>query len=313
MTPTLGWIALSLVVLFFAGDALVRGASALAARMGVSALAIGLTVVALGTSAPELAVSLNAALSGADEIALGNVVGSNIANIALILGLACLVRPISVQAQLVRLDVPLMIAVSAVLMVILHDHRIGRIEGALLVAGLLAYILFTLRMGRREERPVRVEFEASVPAVSPSMLPAVLRIGVGLAGLVLGARLLVSGAIDLATALGMSQAAIGLSIVAVGTSVPELAASLVAAIKGEGDIAAGNVVGSNLFNILGILGTTALIRPVGQGGVGWTDLGVMLAVAIALYALVRGRVGIGRLAGAGLVAGYVAYTVWLLA
>ncbi|MEZ4388522.1 MAG: calcium/sodium antiporter [Candidatus Krumholzibacteriia bacterium] len=303
----------SLALLFGGGELLLRGAIALASRLGVSPLAIGLTVVAFGTSAPELVVSLNAALAGAADISVGNVVGSNIANIALILGLAALARPLAVQAKLVRLDAPLMVGASVLALLVLGNGRAGRLEGGLLLAGLFLYVVSTFHLARREARPVRDELAAAAPTRLPGLALGLTFTVAGLGLLIGGGQLLVRVAVDLATALGVSQAAIGLTIVAVGTSLPELVTSLLASLRGQGDIAVGNIVGSNLFNILGILGGTALVRPLALGGVGRFDLAAMLALAVLLAGLLRWRGGLGRAAGAGLLACYVAYTGVLLA
>ncbi len=303
----------AVTLLYVGGEALVRGASALAARMGVSSLAIGLTVVAFGTSAPELAVSVDAAIAGANDISVGNVVGSNIANIALILGLAALIRPMAVQAKVVFLDAPLMILVSLLLLAVLSSGEASRLEGAAFAVGLCAYMGFTLWEARREPGRIREEFSS---ALASATLPLPWTLGHVVAGLLLltgGGHLLVTAAVSLAEFAGVSQAAIGLTIVAVGTSLPELATSVVASARGYGDLAVGNVVGSNIFNIVGILGVTAMIRPLERGGIAWIDLGVMVALACALTVLLFGRSRLGRAEGAVLLTAFVAYTSWLLA
>jgi cation:H+ antiporter len=309
---TVAQVALGLALLYFGGEALVRGAAGLAARFGLSPLAIGLTVVAFGTSVPELVVSLDAALSGAEGIALGNVVGSNIANLALILGLASVVRPPLVEARLVRVDLPVMIGASLVLVAMLADGRVGRADGAVLVVALVGYVAFTFHQARREPRPVRDELASVAPPEPGGAGPGVGLVVVGLGLLVVGGHALVGGAVVLAAALGVSQAAIGLTIVAVGTSLPELATSLVAAGRGQGEIAVGNVVGSNVFNLLGILGATALVHPLERRAISDLDLGVMVGVALAVSALLLLRRRVGRPEGALLAAGFVAYSAWLL-
>lgn len=302
-----------LAALYFGGEWLVRGAAALALRMGVSALAVGLTVVAFGTSAPELVVSLQAALGGANDIAVGNVVGSNVANVGLILGLAALLRPARVEAKIVRLDGPLAVVVSLVLLAMLWGDTVTRAEGSVLLVGLATYVVFTFRQARRESRQVRGEFAAAAPAPTLAIGASVLFVAVGVATLVLGGHLLVSSAVVLATSLGISQAVIGLTVVAVGTSLPELATSVVAVLRGEGDIAVGNVVGSNLFNILGILGLTSAIHPLARGEIGWATLGVMVAFAVVLVPLLYTRLELSRFEGAALLLAYVAYVGWLAA
>ena len=303
--------ALGLVLLYAGGELLVRGAASLALRMGVTPLAVGLTVVAFGTSAPELVVSVDAALGGADGVSLGNVVGSNICNIGLILGLSALIRPAAVEAKLVRFDAPLVLAVSIVLIVMLADGRLSRAEGAALLAGLLGFVVWTFRQARRERRAVREEFADQSEAAPARALPAIAMAAAGLVAMVFGGHLLVEAAIGGAAALGVSPAVIGLTVVAAGTSLPELATSVVAAVKGQGDVAVGNVVGSNLFNILGILGVTALVRPLSLGGVGPVDLGVMLAAAVLLLPLLVTRRRLTRPEGALLLAGYLGYLAWL--
>jgi cation:H+ antiporter len=297
-----------LALLYFGGDFLVRGASSLAARVGVSHLAIGLTVVAFGTSMPELVVSIDAALSGANDISIGNVVGSNIANIALILGLVAILRPATVHAKIVRIDAPIMVLVSLLLLAVLIDGRASRAEGAALLAGLVAYLIFTFWEASRESDPVRREFETAAPASHSRTSTSLVLVVVGVALLVAGGHLLVTAAIALAEMLPVSQAVIGLTIVAIGTSLPEVATSAVAAARGQGDIAIGNVVGSNIFNILGILGMTAIIRPLEMGDISWVDLGVMVALAAVLATLLFARRRLGRVEGFLLLASYAVYT-----
>ena len=301
-----------LALLYFGGEWLIRGASALAMRLGVSPLVIGLTVVAFGTSAPELAVSIDAALGGAQDIALGNVVGSNIANVALILGLAALLRPIAIHAKIVRVDAPLVLAVSLVLLGCLADGGVSRFEASLLVLGLLVYLIVTFVTARRESRAVRQELAAAAPAVVPAFGWSLVWVAGGLVSLVFGGRLLVAAAVEMATLLGVSQAVIGVTVVAVGTSLPELATSMLASVRGQGDIAIGNVVGSNLFNILGILGLTAVLEPLGIGALTWIDLAVMAGLAAALAVLVATGRRLDRIEGAVLLAVYALYTGWLL-
>jgi cation:H+ antiporter len=308
----LAQLAGGLVLLYFGGEWLVRGAAALAARTGVSPLAVGLTVVAFGTSAPELAVSVDAALSGASDISIGNVVGSNIANILLILGLAALMQPVVVQAKLVRVDAPLMLLVSLALVAVLADGNASRIEGAVLLLGLAAYVGFTFRGARLEAPEVRAEIASVAPEEQMRAPVSVFLVLVGVTSLVGGGHLLVLAAVELATLLGLTQATIGLTVVAVGTSLPELATSVVASRRGQGDIAVGNVVGSNIFNVLGILGATAVIHPLALGAITWIDLGTMVVVAATLTAMIATRLCLGRVEGALLLAGFVAYMGWLL-
>jgi len=310
MTFVLG--AVGLALLFVGGEALVRGASALALRLGLSPLAVGLTVVAFGTSTPELVVSLDAALAGAHDIAIGNVVGSNIANLTLILGIAMLVGPAVVQAKTVRIDAPLVVVVSLWLLLILLDARVTRFEGLVLFLALVVFTGLTLAQSRRESRVVRKEFADAIEPVMRSMTASFALVLLGLVGLVLGGRWFLEAAIQLARFAGMSESVIGLTIVAVGTSLPELVTSVVAALKGHGDIAVGNVLGSNLFNSLGILGVTASVVPL-QVTIGWATLWLMVGTAAAVLVLGMAGTRLSRIDGGVLLAVYVAYTGWLLA
>ena len=303
--------AVALVLLYLGGESLVRGASSLAARLGVSRLAVGLTVVAFGTSAPELAVSLRAALRGAGDIAIGNVVGSNIANLTLILGLAALARPVAVEARLVRRDVPIMVAASALLVAALLGGVVSRLEGAGLAAGLVAFVTTTLRLARGETAPVRTELAAAAPERPRPAAVAGGLVIVGLVALAGGGHLLIDAAVTMARSWGVSEATIGLTVVAVGTSLPELGTSLIAARRGQGDIAIGNVIGSNIFNVLGIMGVTAVVQPLRPIGITWLDLGLMLALGGATWLMAGSGRRVDRLEGAALVAIWVGYT-WLL-
>ncbi|MFC1464575.1 MAG: calcium/sodium antiporter, partial [Candidatus Brachytrichaceae bacterium NZ_4S206] len=277
-----------LALLVIGAESLVRGASRLAAAIGISPLVIGLTVVAFGTSAPEMAVSSVSALNGAADIAVGNVVGSNIFNILLILGLSALVAPLVVSQQLVRLDVPLMIGASALALLFALDGSVGRLEGVVLFAGVIAYTAFLIIQSRREsnktvQQEYEQEFRAGPGGPARTALNLVLIVA-GLGMLVLGSRWLVDGAIAVARALGVDEVVIGLTIVAGGTSLPEVATSVMASIRGERDIAVGNAVGSNLFNLLSVLGLTAMVAPAGVAvapSVLAFDMPVMLVVAIA--------------------------------
>lgn len=298
-------------LLYYGAETLVRGAATLAVRGRMSPLLVGLTVVAFGTSAPELVVSVQAALAGNGGIAVGNVVGSNICNIGLILGAGALIRPLQVDAQLVRLDIPLMIGVLLLMAVFLADARLGTVEGGVLLAGVVVYILFSIRVARHRVDGAMDELDVAVKPEG-SALRDVGFVGLGLTLLVLGSNALVSGAVAIATTLGVSQTIIGLSIVALGTSLPELATSVVAAFRDEGDLALGNVVGSNLFNALGILGTAALIRPLDAAGLSGSDLGVMLAMAVLILPLARSGFVLSRSEGGLLLAVYAGYVGFLI-
>ena len=309
LVPILFMMA-GVALLYYGAETLVRGAATLAVRGNMSPLLVGLTVVAFGTSAPELVVSVQATLAGNGGIAVGNVVGSNICNIALILETATLVRPLQVDAQLVRLDIPLLIGVSVVLAIFLANETLSTVEGAALLAGVIAYVLFSIRVARHRVDGALVELEVEVkPEGSAGRDIVFVVIGLGL--LVLGSHALVSGAVTIATSLGVSEAIIGLTIVALGTSLPELATSIMAAFKGEGELALGNVVGSSLFNALGILGVAALLRPLDSSGIGLADLGMMLAMAVLVLPLARTGYELSRPEGAFLLALYVGYVGFL--
>lgn len=305
-------IIAGLVLLTAGAEGLVRGGAALAIRFGITPLAVGLTVVAYGTSSPEMVVSVSTAMADQGNLAIGNVVGSNIFNIALILGIAALVRPAAVQAQTVRLDVPIVIGTAVLLAVLLLDGRIGRIEGTALVLGAVAYTAFTLWSARRETAAVQAEAAEALPHEPSLAWRDVLFVAGGLALLVGGSRMLVTGAVSIAQGAGMSEAVIGLTILAAGTSLPELATSLVAAVRGQSDIAIGNVVGSNIFNVVAIVGVSALVRPLAASGIGMVDLGVMVALSVLLLPLLWTGFRLNRWEGALLLVAYVGYTTHLL-
>ncbi|MFN3597517.1 MAG: calcium/sodium antiporter [Rubricoccaceae bacterium] len=303
---------LGLGLLVAGAEALVRGASRLAAALGVSPLVIGLTVVAFGTSAPELAVSAGAALAGQGGLALGNVVGSNIFNVLLILGVSALIVPLVVSADLVRRDVPLMIALSAATLALARDGVLSRLDGALLLTGLATYVGYLLAAARRERAPASMDAPARSRGVRGALTDGALVL-VGLGALVVGARWLVAGAVAFAEALGVSETVIGLTIVAAGTSLPEVVTSVVASVRGARDIAVGNVVGSNLFNLMGVLGLAGVLAPDGvtvAEGVLTFDLPVMLAVAVACLPVFFTGGTISRGEGAVLLGYYVAYTAY---
>lgn len=308
----LGGIAL----LFGGGEALVRGAVALASRIGVPPLVIGLTVVGFGTSAPELVVSVGAALQGQDDLAIGNIVGSNIANILLILGLSAVISPLAVQEQVFRRDGVVMVAASLALAGLALLGAIDRWAGALLVVGLAVFVVAAYVSGRREEAQARAyAAEAEeLKDVPLSGRAATLASVTGLILLVIGARMLVTGAVDLAHSFGVPEAVIGLTLVAVGTSLPELAVSLIAAVRGHSDVAVGNVVGSNIFNILGIIGVAALVSPLSFGGrMASIDVWVMVAVAAASMVLLRTGWRLSRWEGIACLIAYGVYSASMFA
>lgn len=292
-----------LIALFFGGEALVRGAVGIARRLAIPPLLIGLTVVGFGTSTPELLVSVDAALGGVPDIAIGNIVGSNIGNILLIVGLSALVWPIRVMGGTLRRDTTVMMAATVALLPLFWMGEIGRLSGALLFAALMGYLIWAYR----HPGP-----EADEEDTSP-LLPlwqTALWVAFGLGALMLGARFLVDGAVNIARGMGVSEAFIGLTIVAIGTSLPELATSLIAALRKQSEIAIGNIVGSNIFNVLGILGVTAMVSPIPVADRFFSfDLPVMIAVSAVLTALLLLRPQIGRISGLALLVAYAAY-VW---
>lgn len=306
----LGYLVAGLVLLVAGGEAVVRSAAALGMRMGLSALATGLTIVAFGTSAPELAVNLEAAALGETGMAIGNVVGSNIANIGLVLGLAVLVRPMGLDVHAIRSDIYLMLLASAVAWIFLYNGDIGRTEGVLLTTGIIVYVWANLRAARRETPECSSLFEAAIPGPTRPAWLDILMLAIGLLILILGGQLFVHGALALSENLGLSATLIGLTVVAVGTCLPELATSIIAAWRGYGDMAIGNVVGSNIFNILSVLGLTAVVHPLGRGDVNLVDLVVFLASGAILLRLIVTGARLTRWEGALLFGGYCAYTAW---
>lgn len=317
MIITLTTFFCGLLLLIAGAEGLVRGASALALRLGVSPLLIGLTVVAFGTSAPELAVSVDAALNDNGAISLGNIIGSNICNIALILGLAALIQPMRVQTSLLTQQIPIMIGASVLLWVMLLDESLSLWDGVLLFSSIVAYIIFSYRQSKLEgsavEPPAVID---SLPAAGTGLLGrmwfCLLIIALGLAALVSGGSLLVESAVAIAQWFQVSETLIGLTIVAVGTSLPELATSIVAAVRKQDDIAIGNIVGSNIFNILGILGLASILSPISSASFEQSDFVVMLALAVLLLPLAWTGRRLGRIEGLILLAAYMGYVYYLL-
>ena len=316
----LGMLIGGLILLVVGGEFLVRGASRLAAIFGVSPLVIGLTVVAYGTSMPELAVSIQASMAGNANIAVANVVGSNIFNVLFTLGICAMLLPLTVMQQLVRLDVPLMIGASLLTLFMAWDGRIVLIEGVLLFALIVIYTVWAIRKSRQESAAVQAEYaqEYAIEKKQHSGRDIVIQIGLvllGLVVLVIGSRWLVDSSIVLAKLLGVSDVVIGLTIIAAGTSLPEVATSIIATLRGERDIAIGNVIGSNLYNLLAVLGISSLVVP---GGLAVApsiinfDLLVMVAVAIACLPIFFSGYKIARWEGALFFFGYVAYTAYLV-
>jgi len=293
-----------LLALFLGGEALVRGSVGIARSLAIPPLLIGLTVVGFGTSTPELLVSVDAAWRGVPDIALGNVIGSNIANILLIVGVSALVWPVRVLGDTLRRDTAVMMAGALVLVPIFALGQIGQVPGALLVAGLLGYLFWCYR------QPGAAAVEGDDLPAPASTLVSVMWVLGGLVALMLGARFLVDGAVSIARGFGISEAFIGLTIVAVGTSLPELATSLIAALRRQSEVAIGNIVGSNIFNVFGVLGATAMIAPIPVSSRFLTfDLPVLIVVSAGLTAVLLTRPVVGRGLALGLLVAYAAY-VW---
>lgn len=302
-----------LVVLTLGAEALVRAGSSLALRLGITPLVVGLTIVALGTSSPELVVSAQAAFMGSSGLAIGNVVGSNISNTALILGAAAMVYPLKAKAVVIRREMPVMIAVSAVLWLMIIDGVLSRIDGIILAVSVVVYtcfIYYSARKGKVKE--VEDQFAEAVdkPSKNPA-LDALLLVG-GILFLVGGATMLVTGAVDVAKTLGIPEVVIGLTVVAVGTSLPELATSTVAAYRKEADMALGNAIGSNISNILLVLGVTAVINPISAAEIRLVDMAVMLGTAVFLWALLGLRFVLDRLEAFILLVVYALYIYTLI-
>lgn len=315
---TIMMFLLGLVALVFGAELLVRGASKLATTLGVSPLVVGLTVVAFGTSAPEVAVSVNAALSGNTDLAVGNVVGSNIFNVLFILGLSALITPLVVHAQIIRQEIPILVGACLLLFILSLDGKISFSESLLLLGTLVAYTVFLIIQSRKETREVQEEYAKENNSKSKWDAPIYVQLILILAGLYLlvqGSEWLVDSAVIFARMMGVSDIIIGLTIVAAGTSMPEVATSVMAAVKGERDIAVGNVIGSNTFNILGCLGITGLVSPIGlivPVSVLNFDLWVMLAVCFAcIPVFISGR-EIARWEGGIFVCYYIAYVAYLI-
>lgn len=321
-----GRIVAGLVLLVLGGEFLVRGASALARRVGISSLVVGLTVVSAATSAPELAVTIGAVLRDEPGLAVGNVVGSNIVNVLLILGLSALVVPLAVKQRLVRFDLPLMVALSVGVLLVSLDGRISAVDGLVLFCVVVVHTVMTVVIGRRDAKiPTTPDPAGGSPtadsagekeaAPADSFAKSLLLVLLGIALLVAGATLLVEGAVSIAATLGVSSLVVGLTVVAVGTSLPELATSIIAVRRGERDLAVGNVVGSNIFNIGVVLGLPALISlegiPVSAAAVAF-DIPVMLAAAVALLPVAFTGFAIARWEGILFVGLYLAYTGYVV-
>jgi cation:H+ antiporter len=309
LIASFGLIVAGIFVLYLGAEFLVRGSASLATRHGVSALIVGITVVAYGTSMPELVVSVQSALSGAPDIAVSNVTGSNICTIGIVLGVAAMVRPLKVELSMIRWHVPLTIFGTLLLAYMLWDGVVTRFEGSILFTGIILYTLANLRAARRERaKKIKEEFENTLPATNRKPWIDPLLILAGLAGLFFGGKLLIAGAIDVARAMQLSEAMIAVTVVAIGTSCPDLVASVVAAYRNEPDIAVGNAIGSTLFNIFNVMGVAALTKPLAGYEVNPLDLGFMVGIAMLTLPLMITGFKLQRREGALLVA---VYLVWL--
>ncbi|MDY0049692.1 MAG: calcium/sodium antiporter [Halothiobacillaceae bacterium] len=318
LLPAFAAVAVGLIALAWSADRFVEGAAVTARHLGVPALLVGMLVIGFGTSAPELLVSVTAAGQGNAALALGNAIGSNIVNIALILGLTAVIAPIAVHSGIIRREIPLLMAVTALFSLLALDGGLTRLDGALLVlalGGIVGWSIWQARRHRDDALSGEVELKLQEEApLTPGR--AWLWLAMGLLVLLASSRLLVWGAVEIAQAFGVSDLVIGLTIVALGTSLPELASSIVAARRGEPDLALGNVIGSNLFNTLGVIGVAVLIQPFAvAGAVLWRDLPVMIALTLGMAAMAWGFTSPGRLTrveGAVLVFAYLSYTLLLL-
>lgn len=301
---------ISIVVLYFGAEWLVGGASSLAARLNISPLIIGLTIVSMGTSAPELVVSIKAAMAGQSALSIGNVLGSNLFNIALILGVSALIVPLTVKRQLLKVDVPVMVGATLLFLIMFIDGKLSFTESLILIILFVGYMVY-LFIVSLENKDSNEENTAMIRIYKHWMLDVIL-IALGLVGLIYGSDLLVKNAIIIAQKLGMSEAMIGLTIVAAGTSIPELATSLVAAVRKQSDIAIGNAVGSNTFNLLLILGTAGVIYPIETPDINIVDSLFMLGIGVLLWVFMKIGTKINRVQGMIFLLAYVGYYVMKL-
>ena len=311
-------VIVGLLFLIWGADRFVHGAAATARNLGIPPLLIGLTIVAMATSAPEILVSVVAALRGEPDLAIGNAIGSNIANVGLVLGVVALLRPVELKSATLRREMPALLAVSLLTVSLFLDSYLGRVDGLVLLAGLVIVMIWLIRLGMRSSAsdPLQAEFDAEIPK-HMSMRVAVFWLVVGIVTLLLGARWMVDGAIDIAKILGVSEVVIGITMVALATSIPELAVSVVSAFRGEYGLAIGNIVGSNIFNLLAVIGVAAVIQPaVLPPSVLSLHIFVMVAFTLVLFAMTyeyEGRGQITRVEGLALISAYLAYQGYVVA
>ncbi|MGK7912744.1 MAG: calcium/sodium antiporter [Synechococcus sp.] len=307
------WLALGFTLLVLGGEGVVRGAASLARKLAIPPLIIGLTVVAFGTSSPELGVSVVAGLQGNDEIAIANVVGSNIFNVLMAIGIPAAIAPIRTSMTLLSRELPILFSVTAVATALaIVGHQLNRPEAAVLLIGLFAFITYSYWAARSEPERIHDEYDEGI-GKEAATLTSFAYLALGVALLIGGSQLVVRGATQIASGLGISQTIIGLTIVAMGTSLPELMTSTMAAVKGEGDLAIGNALGSNIFNLLGILGVAGLVHPLQVAReLAWFDLPWMVMATLLLFPLVITNKKISRTEGLIMVALYAIYTTWLV-
>ncbi len=311
-------VIVGLLFLVWGADRFVHGAAATARNLGIPPLLIGLTIVAMATSAPEILISVVAALRGETDLAIGNAIGSNIANVGLVLGVVALLRPVELKSATLRREMPALLAVTLLTVSLFLDSYLGRVDGLVLLAGLVIVMIWLIRLGFRSSAgdPLQAEFDAEIPKHT-SMRVAIFWLVVGIATLLLGAQLMVDGAIDIAKILGVSEVVIGITMVALATSIPELAVSVVSAFRGEYGLAIGNIVGSNIFNLLAVIGVAATIHPaVLPPSVLSLHIFVMVAFTLVLFAMTyeyEGRGQITRVEGLALISAYLAYQGYVVA
>ena len=317
MLGNIAEVTVGLVLLIWGADRFVHGAGAVARNLGVAPLMIGLTIVSFATSAPEILVSIVAALRGEPDLAVGNAIGSNIANIGLVLGAVALIRPIELKSATLRREMPALLAVSLLTVALFLDSYLSRVDGFVLLTGLVIVIIWLVRLGLRSSAsdPLQADFEAEIPD-NLSMRVALIWLAVGLVALLFGAELMVDGAVDIAREVGVSEVVIGITLVALATSLPELAVSAVSALKGEYGLAIGNIVGSNIFNLLAVVGVAVAIQPAAlPPEVLSLHIFVMVAFTLVLFAMTYeydGRGSISRFEGLALVVCFLAYDTYVV-
>ena len=319
MIASVFFLILGFLLLVKCADLFVDGASSIAKRLRIPSLIIGLTIVAFGTSAPELAVSVTAALKGSNDIALGNVVGSNIFNLLVVIGVSAMICPLAVEKSMIKKDYPLSIGATLLLGLLVMDQFLGkkdamslsRLDGIILLAGFALFMYLTIREGLAKRKEQLQSQEEEIP-VKYSLPVSILLSVAGLLGIIFGGDMTVNSAKEIARAFGLSEALIGLTIVAIGTSLPELVTSVVASKKGESDIALGNAVGSNLFNILFILGVSSTILPMSVSPTYLYDIGFLLVVSLLVFIPVAAKQKISRGTGAAMTGAYILYTIYLI-